>query len=70
LKRFSEKGLPAFLEEWPQFDFLKGKTIDFLAPTGLVHGIAQGIDVEGRLLIQLPDGKTQSFSSGEIKALA
>lgn len=61
----TDRGLASLRQEFEQFDVLQGKKVDVTTPGGLVSGIVTGINPEGRLLVQHPDGRVEALFSGE-----
>ncbi len=43
-----------------------GDPVEVRTPTGGVRGIAEDVDVYGRLQVRLPDGQRQTFSAGDV----
>jgi BirA family biotin operon repressor/biotin-[acetyl-CoA-carboxylase] ligase len=60
--RFVALGLAPFMRDLAARDVLKGSRVD----VGGVSGVADGIDVEGRLLIRRDDGSLSRVVSGEV----
>jgi BirA family biotin operon repressor/biotin-[acetyl-CoA-carboxylase] ligase len=60
--RFVALGLTPFMCDLAARDVLKGSRVD----VGGVSGVADGIDVEGRLLIRRDDGSLSRVVSGEV----
>ena len=63
----------ATLEEWRALDALRGREVawgesrgDEQAGGGGRHGRAEGIDREGRLLVELRDGRRVALDAGEV----
>ena len=63
---FRSKGFPAFIASWEKRDSLKGKFIQIQTANALLEGIANGINSQGQLRIDI-DGKPCYYSSGEIR---
>ena len=63
---FERKGIVAFREQWNRLDYFNGKAVRVLMAEQEVHGIARGIDSQGALLLELPNGEIQRFLGGEI----
>lgn len=66
IQKFEQRGLEAFMEEWLAVDALLEKKITIDNFKQKISGIVKGINSKGHLLLQLPDGKTQAFSSGDV----
>jgi BirA family biotin operon repressor/biotin-[acetyl-CoA-carboxylase] ligase len=63
--RFEDGGFQAFHETWLKYDWLLGQEVTIETPTGLGAGIADGVDVDGALLLNT-DGSRQRFTSGSV----
>ena len=59
-------GIKAYLDEWRDYDCLKGKSATLYIAQQQFEGIVQGIDDNGMLLIKRADGNVQTFASGEV----
>jgi BirA family biotin operon repressor/biotin-[acetyl-CoA-carboxylase] ligase len=55
LTLFSDEGFAPFREDWQRYDLLKGRKVDALAGTGVLSGVAAGIDGNGALLLDTGD---------------
>jgi len=69
LTRFEQHGLSDFLDEWKLADSLFDREINLKCGQRKITGRVQGVNAQGHLLLQLPEGKTQAFSSGEASIL-
>lgn len=69
LNEFPQTLLDNYLERWRQFDCFYQKPIKLITATAEIHGISQGINENGELLLE-QDGKLQAFSIGEISLRA
>jgi len=65
IEQFKQHGLAIFTEQWLANDYLLNKQIKVRSGNDVVEGIAQGINSQGHLLLQLGDGSQPSFSSGD-----
>jgi len=65
LQRFEQQGLAPFLKEWEKLDVLFHQKISVKNLNHITQGQAQGINAHGQLLLKLPNGKVQAFSSGD-----
>ena len=65
ITEFENKGFSTFIEPWGKLDSLKGKYIQIQTEKGLAAGIANGINNQGQLCIDI-DGKLCYYNSGEI----
>lgn len=59
-------GIKVYLDEWRSYDCLTGKSATLFIGQQKFEGIVQGIDDNGMLLIERPDGSLQTFASGEV----
>ena len=67
LNRFEQQGLLSFFEEWRAVDSLLQQVIELqFINQKIVSGQVMGIDAQGHLLLQLPDGTIQGFSAGDV----
>ncbi|MEQ1622182.1 MAG: bifunctional biotin--[acetyl-CoA-carboxylase] ligase/biotin operon repressor BirA [Methylococcales bacterium] len=66
IAEFESTGLKAYLDEWRDYDCLKQKAATLYIANQPFDGIVQGIDDNGMLLIERPDGQVQTFASGEV----
>jgi BirA family biotin operon repressor/biotin-[acetyl-CoA-carboxylase] ligase len=58
--------LAKFLPAIERRDLLRDREISLDLPTAKVTGTAAGINERGELLLRLPDGRIQPFSSGKV----
>lgn len=65
LDKFMQGGLKIFLNEWKKYDALFGKPIRLSAGLNSMSGIARGINDQGHLCLQFPEGEKKYFSSAE-----
>lgn len=66
LADFETVGMMHYLDEWRQYDCLQGQAATLMIAEQSYPGIVLGIDNNGLLLLQHPDGKIQAFASGEV----
>jgi BirA family biotin operon repressor/biotin-[acetyl-CoA-carboxylase] ligase len=69
LLEFERDGLKPFVQEWLEVDALRGRPICVAAAEGLTKGIARGIDLDGALLVETPQGLAR-FVSGDVSVRA
>lgn len=67
---YEKQGLPAFLSQWRQHDFLIGKNITIHQAEKSLRGVMHGINQRGELLMQNADEPLQSFHVGEVSVRA
>lgn len=65
-ERFEETGFMPFEADWRKRDRLLGRTVVLESASEKVAGIARGLDGEGGLLIEMPDGGVSAWHSGEV----
>ncbi|MGZ8191976.1 MAG: bifunctional biotin--[acetyl-CoA-carboxylase] ligase/biotin operon repressor BirA [Methylobacter sp.] len=63
---FESAGLKIYLDEWREYDCLKGKLVTIFLANQQLEGRVEGIDNTGMLLLKRPDGTVQAFASGEV----
>jgi BirA family biotin operon repressor/biotin-[acetyl-CoA-carboxylase] ligase len=64
LGRFERDGFGAFREPWTALDALSGRAVRVLSGESVISGTARGVDSDGALLLETPDG-VRRFVSGE-----
>jgi BirA family biotin operon repressor/biotin-[acetyl-CoA-carboxylase] ligase len=65
LPAFSERGFPAFVDEWRALDSLADAPVKVINGPHTLYGVARGVDADGGLLVEI-DGQMQKFVSGEV----
>lgn len=65
LREFESNGLGTLLDEWRMYDAFYGREVSIHQPSGVVSGIARGVDETGALLLELGGG-FRRFHSGEV----
>ncbi len=65
LQRFENEDFIAFISEWLAVDCLFDQIITVSQADKITVGRAKGIDHQGRLLLELPDGNLQAFNAAE-----
>lgn len=66
IAEYESVGIAAHLDEWRSYDCLTGKSATLFIGQQQFEGIVRGIDDNGMLLIERPDGSVQTFASGEV----
>lgn len=66
IAEYERVGIKAYLDEWRSCDCLSGKSVTLFIGQQQFEGTVQGIDDNGMLLIERPDGSVQTFASGEV----
>ncbi|WP_192482798.1 MULTISPECIES: biotin--[acetyl-CoA-carboxylase] ligase [Cysteiniphilum] len=65
LERFENKDFSAFIEDYAEYDYLKGKTIGLnILNKEVITGIANGVNALGQLKLKVGDSE-RVFASGE-----
>lgn len=60
------RGLPAIREAWIDRAQGIGDPVTVNLPDRQIHGLFDGIDDEGRLMLAMPDGSRQMIASGDV----
>jgi BirA family biotin operon repressor/biotin-[acetyl-CoA-carboxylase] ligase len=66
IAEFENTGLTTYLDEWRAYDCLKDRSACLYIGNQAIEGIVQGIDDNGLLLLEHPDGTVQAYASGEV----
>jgi BirA family biotin operon repressor/biotin-[acetyl-CoA-carboxylase] ligase len=67
-KRFEETGLPGFMSEWRESDWLLGREITVDMPDKQITGTAAGVAEDGALLVDTSSGQTRVISGSIVMA--
>lgn len=51
---------------WPEFDILKGQTIEAETRDGAIQGVAVGLDNRGSLILKTTNGNVTTLNSGDV----
>lgn len=62
---YNEEGFDPIISRWRELDCTSGRHISINTPDGLLEGTALGVEGDGSLLIERPDGTSLSIHSGE-----
>jgi BirA family biotin operon repressor/biotin-[acetyl-CoA-carboxylase] ligase len=62
MQRFAIDGFAPFIDIWQQYDWLRGQHIRIKMSEELVPGVARGIDVYGRLILETETGRRRIVS--------
>jgi BirA family biotin operon repressor/biotin-[acetyl-CoA-carboxylase] ligase len=65
LDDFIKNGFASFIKKWQQVDYLQGKMINVSHLSGLLNGVANGVNETGQLLLNDEKGLTHCLSSGD-----
>jgi BirA family biotin operon repressor/biotin-[acetyl-CoA-carboxylase] ligase len=60
------RGVAAIRDAWIERAQGIGEPVTVNLPDRQIHGLFYGIDVEGRLMLALPDGSRQTIASGDV----
>ncbi len=63
---YEQQGFAAYINEWRQYDVLKGTPVVVNTPTRRVAGVANGINAAGEFLLLDEQGMEQPFGYGEV----
>jgi BirA family biotin operon repressor/biotin-[acetyl-CoA-carboxylase] ligase len=66
---FEREGLKPFIGEWRKADALRGRPVTVQAQEGPVSGVARGVDTDGALIVETPQG-LRRFISGDVSVRA
>lgn len=66
LTGFEQTGLDAYLDEWREYDCLRGEWASVFIGAQQFDGTLEGIDAQGFLLMRDADEKLRAFASGEV----
>jgi BirA family biotin operon repressor/biotin-[acetyl-CoA-carboxylase] ligase len=69
LALFEQEGFRPFREEWQRADALRGRAVNVTTLQANTRGVARGIDADGALLLETPNGLVR-FVSGEVSVRA
>ena len=69
LQVFATRGFEPFVDEWRQLDTLAQAAVKVINGTETIVGTAQGVEVDGALLVEV-DGQLRRFVSGEVSLRA
>jgi BirA family biotin operon repressor/biotin-[acetyl-CoA-carboxylase] ligase len=69
LLEFERAGLKGFVQRWMEADILRGRPVTVSAADSFTKGVARGIDLEGALLVETPQGLLR-FISGDVSVRA
>ena len=62
---FEQEGLKPFRDEWQRADALRGRAVNVTTVQDVTRGTACGIDLDGALLVETPQG-VRRFISGDV----
>jgi len=68
-EKFSERGFPAFIDQWHEYDVYLNQKIQLSLPAGNIVGVNRGVNQSGSLQIEY-DGQIYSYQSGELSMRA
>ncbi len=66
IAEFDKTNLTHYLSEWRGYDCMQGKAVDIYMGEQCYHGLVEGVDDQGMLLIKGDDNSVKSFASGEV----
>jgi BirA family biotin operon repressor/biotin-[acetyl-CoA-carboxylase] ligase len=66
LSRFEQTGLAAYLDEWREYDCLRGEWASVFIGSQQFEGTLEGIDAQGFLLMRDAEDRQRAFASGEV----
>jgi len=62
MAQFAADGFAPFIDTWQRFDWLRGQRISIEMTDELVPGVAQGVDVDGTLILETRTGRRRIVS--------
>ncbi len=66
---FERGGLKPFVQKWMAADALRGRAVTVMATDSATKGVARGIDLDGALLVETPQGLLR-FITGDVSVRA
>jgi BirA family biotin operon repressor/biotin-[acetyl-CoA-carboxylase] ligase len=69
LLEFERQGLKPFVQKWMEADALRGRPVTVMETGSSVKGVARGIDLDGALLVETPQGLLR-FITGDVSVRA
>lgn len=66
LNDFNPHSLKATLQEWRQYDCMREQVVTLFMHGQTIHGVVQGINQDGLLLLMTQSGDLKAFASGEL----
>jgi BirA family biotin operon repressor/biotin-[acetyl-CoA-carboxylase] ligase len=66
LAGFEQTGLSAYLDEWREYDCLRGESASVFIGAQQFDGTLEGIDAQGLLLMRDDEDRLRAFASGEV----
>jgi len=66
IAEFDKTNLSHYLSEWRDYDCMQGKVVDIYRGRQQSHGVVEGINDQGMLLIKDDDNTVKTFTSGEV----
>jgi BirA family biotin operon repressor/biotin-[acetyl-CoA-carboxylase] ligase len=66
LTGFEQIGIAAYLDEWREYDCLRGEWASVFIGTQQFEGTLEGIDAQGFLLMRDAEDRLRAFASGEV----
>jgi BirA family biotin operon repressor/biotin-[acetyl-CoA-carboxylase] ligase len=67
-RQFGDSGLSAFMNDWRQYDWLRGREVTVDMPERQITGIAAGIGDDGTLLVDVNGQQVQVLSGSIVMA--
>jgi BirA family biotin operon repressor/biotin-[acetyl-CoA-carboxylase] ligase len=66
IAHFEQDKLESYLDEWRQYDCMKGRKVDIFMGDNIFSGTVKGVDNNGLLLLSNEQGELKTFASGEV----
>lgn len=68
-KRYLISGFDPIMEAWKGFFDTIGRPVKVTSFSKIIEGVCSGVDRDGALLVNLPDGKTERVISGDVETV-
>ena len=66
IANFEQDTLETYLDEWRQYDCMKGREVNIFMGDNIFSGTVEGVDNNGLLLLLNEQGELKTFASGEV----
>ncbi len=66
---FFQNGFKGFSQEWNMLNTLASKKVSFETDGRIIHGISEGVDLEGNFLLRTENNRLESFQSGRVSLI-
>lgn len=66
IANFEQDTLQSYIDEWRDYDCMKGKDVQIFMGQNIFSGVVAGVDEQGLLLLEDGQGQVKKFASGEV----